>query len=117
MTSNPEKPPQTYNQTHPPLGYFLAKDEISIKKHYYKAINIGTGNPITIKNLTETLTKLYNKPNLKPHMSNEYRKGNIRHYYADTTKTRKLLNFKPTITVAKGLTELAEWTRTHDGTL
>jgi len=46
-------------------------------------------------------------------MSNEYRKGNIRHCYADTTKTRKLLNFKPTITVAKGLTELAEWTRTH----
>jgi dTDP-L-rhamnose 4-epimerase len=46
-------------------------------------------------------------------MSNEYRKGDIHHCYADTTKTQKLLNFKPTITVAKGLTELAEWARTH----
>ncbi len=80
----------------------------------YQAINIATGTPITITQLAETLTKLYNKPNLKPYISNEYRKGDIRHCYADTKKIRKLLEFKPTIGLHEGLTELAEWAKTHD---
>ena len=80
----------------------------------YKAINIATGKPITIKKLAETLTKLYNKPNLKLYISNQYRKGDIRHCYADTTKAQKLLNFKPAVSLQEGLTELAEWAKTHD---
>ena len=71
------------------------------------------GKTITIKNLAETLTKLYNKPNLKPHISDEYRKGDIRHCYADTTKAQKLLNFQPTISLEDGLTELAGWAKTN----
>jgi dTDP-L-rhamnose 4-epimerase len=80
----------------------------------YQAINIGTGKLITIKALAETLTKLYNKPNLQPHISNEYRKGDIRHCFADTTKAQKLLNFQPSLTLKEGLTELTEWAKTHD---
>jgi dTDP-L-rhamnose 4-epimerase len=83
------------------------------KNPNYKAINIGTGKPTTIIELAETLAKLYKKPNLKPHISNEYRKGDIRHCYADTTKAQKLLHFKPTTTLQTGLTELAEWAQTH----
>jgi hypothetical protein len=30
----------------------------------YQVINIGTGKPISIKSLAETLTKLYDKPGL-----------------------------------------------------
>jgi dTDP-L-rhamnose 4-epimerase len=79
----------------------------------YNAINIGTGNAISIKELAETLIKLYNKPNLKPYISYEYRKGDIRHCYANITKAQKLLNFKPTTTLQEGLTELAGWAKTH----
>jgi dTDP-L-rhamnose 4-epimerase len=64
--------------------------------------------------MAETLTKLYNKPNLKPYVSNEYRKGDIRHCYADVTKAQELLNFKPNVTLEDGLTELASWAKTHD---
>jgi len=53
-------------------------------------------------------------PNLKPYISNEYRKGDIRHCYADTQRARKLLNFEPTISLEDGLTELAGWAKTHD---
>ena len=80
----------------------------------YQVINIGTGKPISIKNLAETLTQLYDKPNLKTSISNEYRKGDIRHCYADISKAQKLLNFKPTISLEEGSTELAEWAKTHD---
>ena len=79
----------------------------------YQVINIGTGKPITIKALAETLTKIYNKTNLQPYISNEYRKGDIRHCYADTTKAQKLLNFKSSITLEDGLNELANWAKTH----
>ena len=79
----------------------------------YKAINIATGKPITIKKLAETLTKLYDKPNLQPHISSEYRKGDIRHCYADTQKARKLLNYEPSISLEDGLTKLAEWAKTQ----
>lgn len=79
----------------------------------YQAINIGTGKPLSIKNLAETLTKLYNKPNLQPYISNEYRKGDIRHCYADTAKAQKLLNFKPSVNLQGGLKELADWAQTH----
>jgi len=94
----------------------IAKANLKALEHNnanYQAINIGTGKPITIKNLAETLTKLYNKPNLKPHISNEYRKGDIRHCYADISKAQKLLNFKPTITLQNGPTELDGWAKTH----
>ena len=79
----------------------------------YQAINIGTGKPLSIKALAETLTKLYDKPYLKPYISNEYRKGDIRHCYADTAKAQKLLNFQPTISLEDGLAELTEWAKIH----
>jgi len=94
----------------------IAKANLNALEHNnanYQAINIGTGKPITIKNLAETLTKLYNKPNLKPYVSNEYRKGDIRHCFADTTKAQKLLNFKPRVNLQDGLKELADWAQTH----
>lgn len=78
-----------------------------------EAINIGTGKPVTIFELAETLTKLYNKPELKPEISTEFRKGDIRHCYAETSKAQELLNFKPTTTLQEGLSELAEWGITH----
>jgi len=80
----------------------------------YQTINIGTGKPITIKNLAETLIKLYNRPNLKPYISNEYRKGDVRHCYADITKAQRLLDFKPAIALQDGLAELASWVKTHE---
>lgn len=80
----------------------------------YKAINVGTGKPVSIKELAEILTKLYDKSNLKPYISNENRTGDIRHCYADIQRARKLLNFNPTISLQDGLTELAEWAKTHD---
>ena len=95
----------------------VAKANLNALEHNnanYQAINIGTGKLLSIKNLAETLTRLYNKPNLKLYISNEYRKGDIRHCFADTTKAQKLLNLKPSLTLKEGLTELAEWAKTHD---
>ena len=48
----------------------------------YQVFNVGTGEPRTIKGIAETLAKLYGKE-ITPTITNEYRKGDIRHCYED----------------------------------
>ena len=114
------KPPYIFEDGKQARDFIHVKDiakanlnALESKKANYEAINIGTGKPITIFKLADTLIKLYNKLHLKPHISNEYRKGDIRHCYADTTKAKELLNFKPDIILQDGLTELSQWAKTH----
>jgi dTDP-L-rhamnose 4-epimerase len=78
----------------------------------YMTVNVGTGKPIPIIKLAEILTELYGAK-LKPYISGKYRKGDIRHCYADIQRIRELLDFKPTINLRDGLVELAEWAKTH----
>jgi dTDP-L-rhamnose 4-epimerase len=78
----------------------------------HNAINVGTGKPITIKGLAETLIRLYRMKNLQPLIFSEYQKGDIRHCYADTQKAQRLLNFKPSVKPADELIEL-QWAKSH----
>ncbi len=81
----------------------------------YNVINVGTGNPIKIKELSDLLIKLYHK-NIKTHISNEYRNGDIRHCYADITKAKKLLDFDPKVKLETGLSELDSWVEDNKST-
>lgn len=114
------KPPYIFEDGKQARDFIHVKDiakanlnALESDKANYEAINIGTGKPITIFNLADTLIKLYNKSHIKPHISNEYRKGDIRHCYADITKAKELLNFKPDIILQDGLSELSQWAKTH----
>lgn len=79
----------------------------------YRAVNIGTGKPISIGELAEILTKLFDRSNLRSYISNEYRKGDVRHCYADIHMARELLSYEPSISLEDGLTELVGWAKTH----
>ena len=79
----------------------------------YQIINIGTGEPVSIDKIARLLIKVYGVK-LKPHISERYRKGDVRHCYADITRARSILGYKPTITLQKGLKELAEWAKAHE---
>ncbi len=79
----------------------------------YQAINVGSGIPLSIRNLAETLSRLYDKPDLQPYISNEYRKGDIRHCFADISKAKDLLDYKPSVSLHDGLGELSSWAKTH----
>lgn len=80
----------------------------------YEAINIGTGKPITIEGLAKILIEFYGKKNMKTLISEEYRKGDIRHCFADVSKAQKLLGFTASISMTEGLTELSEWAKAHN---
>jgi len=79
----------------------------------YQAINVGSGQPISILRLAEILINLYDA-NLEPKISKRYRKGDIRHCYADITKAKALLGYEPTVSITDGLNELVEYGKANN---
>lgn len=79
----------------------------------YKVFNVGTGMPLTIKSIAETLAKLYGK-NIKPNITNKFRKGDVRHCYADITSIKKTLGWESKISFSSGMRELIDWSRTAE---
>ncbi len=74
--------------------------------------NVGTGLPITIKEVAEIITEKIN-PALKPIYNQQYRIGDIRHCVADISKIKKKLGYKPSKTFKGGIDELIDWVKTQ----
>ncbi|MFX0186826.1 MAG: NAD-dependent epimerase/dehydratase family protein [Candidatus Hodarchaeota archaeon] len=70
--------------------------------------NVGSGMPITIKEVAEIITEKIN-PNLKPIYNQQYRIGDIRHCLADISKIKSKLGYYPTINFKEGIDELITW--------
>jgi dTDP-L-rhamnose 4-epimerase len=73
-----------------------------------EVINIGSGKPISIRQVAELLARSLGKQ-IKPSITQKYRAGDIRHCYADLTKARTLLGYEPLVTHEEGFSELATW--------
>ena len=71
--------------------------------------NIGSGNKYTINEIAGKLAAILGKEHLQPEISHKYRVGDIRHCYADIGRARKVLGFKPSVSLSAGLEELAGW--------
>ena len=70
--------------------------------------NVGTGQPITIKDVAETISEKIN-PELKPEFNQQYRIGDIRHCVADISKINNKLGYKPNIKFKDGINDLINW--------
>jgi dTDP-L-rhamnose 4-epimerase len=80
-----------------------------------EAINVGTGSPTTVNEVADALIDLYGKEHgLEPEVTGEFRAGDIRHAYADTTKAEELLGFKAEVDFREGIRELVTWAREQD---
>ncbi len=77
----------------------------------YRTFNIGRGEPLTIKSIAETLAKLYGREDIQPEVLNKFRKGDVRHCYADTTAAREILGFEAKTTFEDGMKDLIEWAK------
>jgi dTDP-L-rhamnose 4-epimerase len=76
----------------------------------YMAVNVGTGRPTSIKEVTRLLSEGLGK-NLEPEIVGKYREGDIRHCVADISRARALLGYEPRVTLERGIPELLEWVR------
>jgi dTDP-L-rhamnose 4-epimerase len=74
-----------------------------------EVINVGCGKPISIRSVAEILAAALGKQGLAPVITQKYRAGDIRHCYADLTKSRNLLGYEPQVTHEEGFRELAAW--------
>lgn len=79
----------------------------------YRATNIGTGSPTSINEIADTLVELYGS-HVEKQVSGRYRKGDIRHCYADVKRAKGLLGFDASYTLREGLSELIPWAKEHD---
>jgi dTDP-L-rhamnose 4-epimerase len=84
----------------------------------FEVFNVGTGRPTTIIKLARILAK---KIHFKSGVDivGKFRAGDIRHCYADISKIRKAIGFKPEIRVEDGAGVLIGWVKKQqavDGT-
>jgi dTDP-L-rhamnose 4-epimerase len=77
----------------------------------YQVFNLGTGVPTSVLEIAGMLSEHLTGGEIKPEIRNQFRAGDIRHCYADVTAARRLLGFKPSISLAEGLEDLLAWVR------
>ena len=75
--------------------------------------NIGSGVAITVKEVAEYLKKCY-VANISISVSGKYRIGDIRHNYADLSKTEAVLGFIPKYHFKKGISKFVKWVKGQD---
>ncbi len=76
------------------------------------AINIGSGEPITISEVGSALGKALNSKILVE-LTGKYRAGDIRHCFADISMARKQLGYEPHVRFSEGVNELVGWLRSQ----
>lgn len=76
----------------------------------YNTINVGTGRPISVGEISQMLAKGLGK-NIEPEFVGKYREGDIRHCVADITKARNLLGYEPSVKLEDGLMALLDWVK------
>ena len=73
-----------------------------------RALNIGSGEPITIQQVGEVLTASLGVQ-IPAEITGKYRAGDIRHCFADISAAKRLLGYTPRVRFADGVRELARW--------
>ena len=73
------------------------------------AINIGSGSHFTIREIAMQLSQVLECTHIAPQITGKYRVGDIRNCFADISLARKVLGYKPQMTLTEGLRELAHW--------
>lgn len=71
------------------------------------AMDIGSGEFQTIGTAAKLIAAHYNAP--EPHVTGQYRQGDVRHAWADISAAEKVLGWTPQYKLAQGIERLATW--------
>lgn len=74
----------------------------------FEVFNVGTGNATDVMTVAQTLSKIYNSKS-EISISGQFRKGDIRHNYADLSKISNLLGFRPQVNFQEGIRHFCQW--------
>jgi dTDP-L-rhamnose 4-epimerase len=73
-----------------------------------QVLNVGTGVPRGIADVARSAATLLGR-DLEPEITGQFRRGDIRHCFADAARAHELLGFAPAADWAASLLETAEW--------
>ena len=76
-------------------------------------LNIGSGSPVTVNEVAKLLKKLYNSQS-RITINGKFRLGDIRHNFADISKSNRLLGFYPETLFEQGIKNFVDWVQTQD---
>jgi dTDP-L-rhamnose 4-epimerase len=74
-----------------------------------QVINIGSGEACTIRGLAQSMAWALGCEKIQAEISGKYRMGDVRHCFADISRARALIGFKPQVRLEHGIVELANW--------
>jgi len=77
------------------------------------AVNVGSGIPVSVLKVAETLKRLYGSKS-DIHVGGKYRIGDIRHNFADLLLARNTLGYTPSMTFDDGVKIFAHWVMSQD---
>jgi dTDP-L-rhamnose 4-epimerase len=78
-------------------------------EHEDDVFNIGSGQSRTIVSVANDLARVMGRSQMTPQITAKYRAGDIRHCFADLSKSNRLLGFTPEVRFEDGLDELAHY--------
>ncbi|MBN2098055.1 MAG: GDP-mannose 4,6-dehydratase [Dehalococcoidia bacterium] len=93
-------------------AYTLLAERLSDNPRLHgEAFNFSNETPVSVLEIVERITRLMNS-HLKPVILNEA-SNEIREQYLSSAKARKLLNWKPLVTLDEGLSRTISWYRDY----
>ncbi len=79
----------------------------------YQVFNVGTGKSTSIGALGKLLITL-TQSNGKLEITGQFRKGDIRHCFADIRKIKQTVGWTPSVSLEDGLQELIQWSKNEE---
>jgi len=80
----------------------------------YEVFNVGTGRPLTILEIARVLIDSLADAGLEPEVAGQYRRGDIRHCFADIGKIEERLGFVPQVSFEDGVSDLIAWVKEQE---
>lgn len=75
-------------------------------------LNVGSGEASSIMSIARLLQRIMGSE-IEPHVTGEYRVGDIRHNFADISRLESVIGFRPRVSVEQGMRRFAEWVQTQ----
>ncbi|OPL19704.1 MAG: dehydratase [Candidatus Aegiribacteria sp. MLS_C] len=74
-----------------------------------EVLNVGTGTPTSVTGMGIAIARELGRPDDNFIIRDQFRAGDVRHCFADTSKTEEMLGFRAGIELKEGIRDLCQW--------
>src|SRR6185369_4341665 len=74
-----------------------------------QVFNVGSGSSYTVREIADRMAAVLDREHLDPHLTQDYRMGDIRHCFADISLARRQLGYEPRVMLERGIEQLSDW--------